>query len=145
MNPGEASPSSPGAVSPMRWAVRASTAVFGFTVAIATAPAMQFRARPADPLSALKIEGFSPLGPILQFLTAVLLTALFTIAGERVSRLLEGRRWAEVAYCSALLFAPVTLMSYGNWRHVALLGAAASAIVAIRHVDPQFTKKDAVL
>jgi hypothetical protein len=129
----------------MRWAVRASTALFGLTAGIAVAPAMQFRAHPADPLSALKLEGLSPLGPVVQFLTAVLLAALFAIAGDRVSRLLDGHRWAEIAYCSALLLAPITLMSFGNWRHVALLGVAAAAIVAIRNRDPQFTKQDVLL
>ena len=142
--------------------MRASTAVFGFALAISLAPRLQLAARPTDPLSALKAAGLSPTGLILQFLLAVLLTALFAILGERVSRLLCGAagfsppkddgglkpaapRWAALSYSVALFLAPIALMHFGNLRHVVLLGLAAAAIVFVRRIDPHFTRGDVVL
>jgi hypothetical protein len=127
------------------WAIRASTAVFGFSVAIAVAPSLQLPARPGDAVSGLQAAGYSPLGLILQFLLGVLLTAGFAILGERVARLLAGHRWAAVSYCAALLLTPVALMFWGNLRHVVLLGAAAAAIVAMRKREPRFERGDVVL
>jgi hypothetical protein len=127
------------------WAIRASTAAFGFSLAIGIAPWLQLPARPGDPVSALRAAGYSPAGLILQFALAVLLTAGFAILGERVARLLDGYRWAAVSYCAALLVAPVALMFWGNLRHVVLLGATAAAIVAVRKRDPRFDRGDAVL
>ncbi len=129
----------------LSWLVRASTAVFGFALAISLSPRLQLGARPTDPLSALKIAGLSPTGLILQFLLAVLLTALFAIIGERVARLLVPHRWAAISYSIALFLAPIALMHFGNLRHVLLLGIAAAAIVLVRRIDPQFTRGDVVL
>ncbi|HEX3580849.1 MAG TPA: hypothetical protein VH087_03745, partial [Thermoanaerobaculia bacterium] len=123
----------------------ASTAVFGLTLAIALAPYLQLRARPDDPLSALKVAGYRPAGSMLQFLLAVLLTALFAIAGERVARLLAEHTWAPECYSIALLAAPLTLMYYGNWHHVLLVGVVAAAIVVFRRHDPHFTIGDVIL
>ncbi|HEX7190856.1 MAG TPA: hypothetical protein VF381_04710 [Thermoanaerobaculia bacterium] len=128
-----------------QWAVRASTALFGLTLAISIAPYLLLRARPGDPLSALKVEGYRPAGPMLQFVVAVLLTAVFAIIGERVARLLADHRWAADCYSIALLVSPLTLMYYGNWRHVLLIGATAAAIVVFRRHDPHFTLRDAIL
>jgi hypothetical protein len=129
----------------MRWAVRASTAIFGFAVAIALSPRLQFPARPSDLPSALKAAGFSPTGLVLQFIAAVLVTAIFAVIGERVARVVAAYRWAAISYCITLLLAPVTLMSYGNLRHLALHAAVAVAIVALRERDPHFALGDVVL
>jgi hypothetical protein len=127
------------------WAIRASTALFGLSIAIGIAPWLQLPARASDPVSALRVAGYSPAGLILQFALAVLLTAGFAILGERVARVLDGYRWAAVSYCAALLLAPVALMFWGNLRHVGLLGATAAAIVAVRKRDPRFDRGDVVL
>jgi hypothetical protein len=127
------------------WYVRAATAVFGFSVAIAIAPALRMRPRPGELLSALTKAGYSPRGVVLQFVTAIALTALFAIVGARVARLLAGYRWAEISYCCAMGAAPLTLMHYGNWRHMALFAILAAVIVGRRRYDPQFTRGDAIL
>jgi len=129
----------------LNWTVRASSAVFGLSLAISLAPRLALRARPEEMLSALKLAGYSPKGLILQFVLAVLLTAGFAIVGERVARLLDEYRWAAISYSAALLMAPVALMSYGNFKHVLMLGAAAAAIVTVRKRDPHFTQGDVVL
>src|SRR6266849_5346143 len=90
----------------LNWAVRASSAVFGFTLAIALAPRLQFPARPAEPLTALHAAGFSPAGPVVQFILAVLLTAAFAILGTRIAAMLDPYRWASGSYCAAVLMAP---------------------------------------
>jgi hypothetical protein len=128
-----------------QWCVRASTALYGLTLGIAVAPYLRLRARPDDLLSALKVEGYRPAGSILQFLVAILLTAAFAILGERIARILAEYPWAANCYSIALLAAPLTLMYYGNWRHVLLIGLVAGAIVAFRRRDPHFTLRDAIL
>ncbi|HSY48460.1 MAG TPA: hypothetical protein VLC46_06595 [Thermoanaerobaculia bacterium] len=131
--------------SPLSWTVRASSAVFGLSLAIGLSPRLALRARPEELLSALKLAGYSPRGLVLQFLFAVLLTAVFAIAGDRIARLLAPYRWAAISYSAALLMAPVTLMSYGNFKHVLLLGAVAAVIVVVRRRDPHFSQGDVVL
>jgi hypothetical protein len=138
--------SPPGAAAgTLHWTVRVSSAVFGLSLAISIAPRLALRARPEEMLSALKLAGYSPRGLFLQFVLAVLLTAGFAIAGERLAPLLVRYRWAAISYSAALLMAPVVLMSYGNFKHVLLLGAAAAAIVLLRKRDPHFTQGDVVL
>jgi hypothetical protein len=132
-------------LTPARWAIQAATALFGLSLAISIAPRLQLRARPDDVASALQASGASPLGVMLTFAVCVVFTALFAILGVRVARMLEGIRWAAVSYCAAMSCAPVTLMFFGNVRHVALMGIAAAAIVALRRRDPQFTRDDVVL
>jgi len=133
------------ASSTLSWTVRASSAVFGLSLAVALSPRLALRARPEEMLSALKLAGYSPKGLILQFVFAVLLTAGFAIAGDRIARLLAQYRWAAISYSAALLLAPVALMSYGNIKHVLLVGAAAAVIVAVRRRDPHFSQGDVVL
>jgi hypothetical protein len=129
----------------LKYAIRAASALYGFSLAVALAPRLAFPARSGDPLSALKVAGYSSRGVVLQFALAVLLTATFAIIGDRVARLLTESRWAAIAYCAALLFAPIVLMSFGNDRHVLLIGAVAAAIVALRKRDPHFTRGDVIL
>lgn len=128
-----------------QWCVRASSALYGLTLGIAIAPYLQLRARPDDLLSSLKVEGYRPAGSMLQFLVAILLTAVFAIGGERVARILAEHPWAANCYSIALLLSPLTLMYYGNWRHVLLIGLVAAAIVVFRRHDPHFTIRDAIL
>jgi hypothetical protein len=128
----------------LRWLIRASSAVFGFSLAVGLAPKLALRARPSEMISALKAAGLSPTGLILQFLTAVLLTAAFAMIGERISRFLSEYRWAAISYSAALLLAPVALMSYGNFRHVLLMGIVAAAIVFLRKRDPHFSRGDVI-
>jgi hypothetical protein len=129
----------------LNWTVRSSSAVFGLALSIALAPRFALRARPQEMLSALKLAGYSPKGLMIQFMLAVLLTAGFAIVGERIARLLAGCRWAAISYSAALLLAPVVLISYGNVKHVLLLGAVAAAIVVVRKRDPHFSQGDVVL
>lgn len=135
----------PPRTSVRQWAVRASTALFGLTLGIAIAPYLAMRARPDDLLSALKVEGYRPAGSILQFVVAILLTALFAILGERVARILADHPWAANCYSIALFVSPTTLMYYGSWRHLLWIGAVAAAIVVFRRHDPHFTLRDAIL
>jgi hypothetical protein len=129
----------------LKYPIRAASALYGFSLAVALAPRLAFPARPGDPLSALKLGGYSSRGVVLQFALAVVLTAIFAIIGDRVARLIAEVRWASIAYCSALLFAPIVLMSYGNDRHVLLIGVVAAAIVALGKRDPHFTRGDVIL
>ena len=131
--------------SPLSWTIRASSAVFGLSFAVGLAPRLALHARPEEMLSALKQAGYSPKGLILQFVVAVLLTAGFAIAGDRLARLLSPHRWAALSVSAAFLLAPVALMSFGNLKHVLLLGAAAAVIVALRKRDPHFSQGDVVL
>jgi hypothetical protein len=128
-----------------QWAVRASTALFGLTLGIAVAPYLALHARPDDQLSALKVEGYRPAGSVLQFVVAILLTAVFAIIGERVARLLAGDPWAANCYSIALFVSPTTLMYYGSWRQLLLIAAVAAAIVFFRRHDPHFTLRDVIL
>jgi hypothetical protein len=129
----------------LSWTVRASAAVFGLSLAVGLSPRLALAARPEEMLSALKLAGYSPKGLILQFLLAVLLTAGFAIAGDRLARLLAPYRWASISCSAALLMAPVALMSFGNLKHVLLLGAVAAVIVILRKRDPNFSQGDVVL
>lgn len=134
----------PEASGPLHWLIRVSSAVFGFSLAVGIAPKLALRARPSEMLSALKAAGLSPTGLILQFLVAILLTAAFAMIGERISRFLSQYRWAAISYSTALLLAPVTLMSFGNFRHILLLGVVAAAIVVLRKRDPHFSRGDVI-
>jgi len=129
----------------VKWAIRASTAFYGFSLAIGFAPRLAFPARATDPISALKVAGYSPRGVVLEFIVGVLLTALFAIIGERVARILAEYRWAAISYCVALACGPLALMHFGNVRHVLLMGFVAAAIVVVRKRDPRFTRGDAIL
>jgi len=127
------------------WTIRASTAVFGLALGVGLAPRLALHARPGEMLSALKLTGYSPKGLILQFVLVVLLTAAFAIVGDRIAKHLAAYRWAAISYCAALLFSPVALMAFGNFKHVLLIGAVAAAIVALRRFEPNFTMGDVVL
>ena len=127
------------------WSIRTATALYGLSLAIGFAPRLVLRARATDPISALKVAGYSSRGVVLQFILGVLLTAVFAIIGERVSRILADIRWAAISYCVALACGPLALMHFGNVRHVLMMGLVAAAIVVVRKRDPHFTRGDAIL
>lgn len=129
----------------LRWIVQASTAVFGLALGIAAAARIRIPARPGDLVSALQSSGHHPREVVFQFLLAVALTALFAFLGDRIARLLVPHRWAAIGYSAILLLSPVTLMYYGNLRHVLLMGVGAAVVVALRKRDPRFSAGDAVL
>ena len=54
----------------MKWAIRASTALYGFALAISIAPRLQMRARPARVAFGAQLTGYSPNGLLLQFALA---------------------------------------------------------------------------
>lgn len=129
----------------MAWGVRASSALYGFSLAVALAPRLEFRARPGELVSALTLAGYSPRTVVYQFALGLLLTGLFAMLGERVAQLVVPYRWAAGSFIGAMLSAPLALMAFGNLRHVLLIGAVAAAIVALRKRDPHFDRGDAVL
>ena len=129
----------------MSWGVRASSALYGFSLAVALAPRFEIRARPGEMVSALTVAGYSPRTVVLQFALAIILTGLFAMIGQRVARLVGPYRWAAASFIAAMLSAPAVLMGYGNLRHVLLIGAAAAAIVALRKRDPHFERGDLIL
>src|SRR5258708_2835327 len=127
------------------WSIRAATAVFGGAIAVAIAPALQFRASAGELPGALPAEGLSPAGPVVQFAAFLLCVFVFAIAGNFAARLLRGIRWATISYCAVLLASPLPLMHFGNLRHVLLLGAVAIGIVLARNLEPRFSRDDFVL
>lgn len=121
---------------------RAATALFGFALGLGLGPSLYRAASPGDLPSGLKAAGQSPASLVAQFIVPLILTAVFAWIGSRV--VLE-KQWAFVSYSVALALAPVTLIHFGNIRHVVLHGVVAAAIVFLRNFEPRFTRDDAVL
>ncbi len=129
----------------MPWIIRASLALWGLALAIASMPRLALRARDGELPGALQSEGLSASGPLWQFALILLLPFVVTLAGQRVIPLLKERTWAAWAFAATLGLAPVTLMHYGTFRHVVLHGVAAAGIVFARKLEPRFSRSDALL
>jgi hypothetical protein len=127
------------------WSVRAATTLFGFALAIAIAPSLQKPARPGELPGALQAAGLSASGPPWQFVFVVLVTIGFALLSARIVPLVIGKRWVAASYSIALASAPITLMHFGNARHLALHALTAAAIVWLRRLEPRFSRADAVL
>jgi hypothetical protein len=126
-------------------AIRAATAIYGGALAIAIAPALQRPAAAGELPGHMASIGLSPSGPPLQFAALVAGVMLFALLGGPLARLAGPKRWVTIGYCAAAGSAPLTLMHFGTWRHVALHGVVAAGILAARRLDPRFSRHDAVL
>jgi hypothetical protein len=127
------------------WVIRASLALWGLALAIASMPRLALRARDGELPGALQHEGLASSTPMLQFALILVLPFLIALAGQRVVPLLAERKWAAWTFAGILALAPVTLMHYGTFRHVVLHGIAAFAIVFARKLEPRFSRSDALL
>ena len=125
--------------------ISAAFAVYGATLAIGIAPALQPRVRPGALPSGIASAGLDPSGPIRQLALVVVLAFVFAAASTLVMRFIVERRWAAWTASIALASAPITLMHFGSWRHVLMHGAVAAAVVFLRRFDPRFSRADVVL
>ncbi len=89
--------------------------------------------------------GWDAAGPMRQFAFIVAMALLFGAAATLVRRYVVERQWAMTTACIALASAPITLMHFGNVRHVLLHGVIAAAVVFLRHIDMRFSRADIVL
>lgn len=128
-----------------RVAVRAAFAVYGATLAVALSAALQAPARPDALPSGITALGSDPAGPLRQFVFVIVVTFLFAASALGVMRFVIERRWAMVTSSICLISAPVTLMHFGNTRHVLMHGAAAGVVVLLRRWNPRFSAADVVL
>jgi len=128
----------------MMW-VRAAFALYGATLAVALAPALQHRAAPGALPSGITAAGLDPSGPPRQFVLIVVMAIAFAALAALVMRFVVERRWAMWTSTIALASAPITLMHFGGVRHVLLHGVAAAAVIAVRRIDVRFSRADAVL
>jgi hypothetical protein len=137
------------------WLVRASLALWGFAFAIGLMPSLQKPAGPDELPGAMRALGLSSSGPTLQFALGILVPFLCALlakpllpklkAPAAAGALQADQRWVAWSFCIALASAPVTLMHFGNVRHVVLHGVAAAGIVFARRLRPRFTRVDIVL
>ncbi|HJW93133.1 MAG TPA: hypothetical protein VJ901_05910 [Thermoanaerobaculia bacterium] len=125
--------------------MRAAFAIYGASIAIALAPSLQRHAQPGALPSGIAKLGFDASGPSRQFILLLVLTFAFALLSTFVMRFVVEQRWAMWTSTIALASAPLTLMYYGNVRHVLLHGLAAAAIVFLRRFDPHFSRADVVL
>lgn len=129
----------------MVWLLRASIALYGLAIAVSLMPRLQRGAQPGELPSAMATAGLDSSAPLWQFALIVIAPFLFAIAGERLVPIASAKRWVAVSFSIALASAPLTLMHYGNLRHLVLHGLFAGAILAARRLDPRFTRADIVL
>jgi len=125
--------------------VRAAFAIYGASIAIALAPSLQSRVRPGALPSGIAKLGFDASGPMRQFALLLVLTFAFAALSTLVMRVIAERRWAMWTASIALASAPITLIYYGNLRHVLLHGLVATAVVLARRLEPHFSRADVVL
>ncbi len=128
----------------MSW-VRAAFALYGATLAVAIAPALQHRAQPGDLPSGITALGLDSSGPLRQLALIVVMAFAFAAVASLLMRFIVERRWAMWTSTIALASAPITLMHFGNARHLLLHGVVAAAVIAVRRVDVRFSRADAVL
>jgi len=119
--------------------------MWGLAFAIGLAPRLQLPAGPDALPGAMQREGLSSSGPMAQFALIIALPFIVSLAGSRVTCLLAGRPWAAWSASIALATAPITLMHFGTLRHVVMHGLTAAAIVALRRLEPRFSRADIVL
>lgn len=93
----------------------------------------------------MKAIGWSALMNAMQLMLIILVPAIVTLIFGRFTHVIIERRWAAWSCAIALASAPLTLMTFGNVRHVLLHGVVAAVIVFLRHLDPHFTRADVVL
>ena len=125
--------------------VRAAFAIYGAALAIALAPSLQRRVQPGALPSGIAKLGFDSAGPSRQFVLLLVLTFAFAALATFVMRFIVEQRWAMWTSTIALAGAPLTLMYFGNVRHVLLHGVVALAVVLLRRFDPHFSRADVVL
>lgn len=125
--------------------LRASFALYGAALAIGIAPSLQSRVHADAPPSGIAKLGFDAHGPMRQFVLLIVLTFVFAAASTLVMRFVAERRWAMWTSTIALASAPLTLMYFGNVRHVLLHGVVAAAVVFARRLEPRFSRADVVL
>src|SRR5436190_3095457 len=102
-------------------------------------------ASPDDLPGAMKAIGLSASINAAQLLLIILVPAIITLIFGRFAPVIAERRWVAWSCAIALASAPLTLMTFGNVRHVLLHGVVATAIVFLRRLDPHFTRADVVL
>jgi hypothetical protein len=129
----------------MRWIVRTSIAIWGLALAIGLMPRLERHASPADLPGAMKAIGVSASSNSMQLVLIILVPAIVTLVFGRFTHVIVERRWVAWSCAIALASAPLTLMTFGNVRHVLLHGVVATAIVFLRRLDPRFTRADIVL
>src|SRR4051794_10999947 len=125
--------------------IRAAFAIYGGSLAIALAASLQSRVKPGALPSGIAKLGFDASAPMRQFALLLILTFGFAALSTLVMRVVTERRWAMWTATIALAGAPITLIYYGNLRHVLLHGLAATAVVLARRLEPHFSRADVVL
>src|ERR1041385_6441705 len=105
-------------MSSERAIVRAAFAVYGAALAIALAPSLQKHVHPGALPSGIAKLGFDSSGPSRQFILLLVLTFAFALLTTFVMRFIVEQRWALWTSTIALASAPLTLMYFGNVRHV---------------------------
>ncbi len=127
------------------WIVRASLALWGLALAVASMERLTLPAREGELPGALQNQGIASSTPMLQFALIISLPFLITLAAQRVIPILAERRWVAWSFSSILALSPVTLMHYGTFRHVMLHGIAAFALLFARRLEPRFSRSDVLL
>jgi hypothetical protein len=113
------------------WCVRASSAAWGFALAVVLGSRLQRPAPPGQIPGAMTALGLDAAGPFLQLAALILVPMVCALAGGLVARRLAAApRWVRLTFCIALAAAPLALVygSHGDaLPEVLLLGAVAAA------------------